>query len=76
MTAIGIIGVLIVGLLCGTINGVIVVYGRLQPIIVTLATSAVYFGIALVLAPAAGRLGQFRVCRLHDHARSSTCRSR
>ena len=76
MTALGIIGVLIVGLVCGTINGLIVVYGRLQPIIVTLATSAVFFGIALVLAPAAGRLGQFRIRRVHDHARSSRCRSR
>jgi ribose transport system permease protein len=54
MTAIGIVGVLLVGLLCGTINGVIIVYGRLQPIIVTLATSAVYFGVAVVLRPQPG----------------------
>lgn len=54
MTGIGIIGVLIVGLLCGTLNGVIIVYGRLQPIIVTLAMSAVYFGLAVVLRPQPG----------------------
>ena len=54
MTAIGIVGVLVVGLLCGALNGVIVVYGRLQPIIVTLATSAVFFGIAVVLRPQPG----------------------
>lgn len=54
MTALGIIVVLIVGLVCGIINGLIVVYGRLQPIIVTLATGAVYFGIALALRPEPG----------------------
>jgi ribose transport system permease protein len=54
MTALGIVGVLIAGLVCGTVNGLIVVYGRLQPIIVTLATGAVYFGIALALRPEPG----------------------
>jgi ribose transport system permease protein len=54
MTALGIIGVLITGLICGIINGLIVVYGRLQPIIVTLATGAVYFGLALALRPEPG----------------------
>ncbi len=57
-TAFGIIGtillVLAVGALCGFINGVIVVYGRLQPIIVTLATASVYSGIALFLRPRPG----------------------
>jgi ribose transport system permease protein len=54
MTAIGIVIVLIVGLVCGIINGLIVVYGRLQPIIVTLATGAVFFGIALAIRPQPG----------------------
>ena len=54
MTTIGVIGVLLAGILCGAINGLIVVYGRLQPIIVTLATGAVYFGIALVFRPEPG----------------------
>lgn len=54
MTTLGVIGVLLVGLVCGAINGVIVVYGRLQPIIVTLAMGAVYFGIALALRPQPG----------------------
>jgi ribose transport system permease protein len=54
MTALGIVGVLAVGLVCGTINGLIVVYGRLQPIIVTLATGAVSFGFALALRPEPG----------------------
>ncbi|MEO6012849.1 MAG: ABC transporter permease [Devosia sp.] len=54
MTTLGIIGVLLAGLACGTVNGLVVVYGRLQPIIVTLATSAIYFGIAVVLRPQPG----------------------
>ena len=54
MTALGVIGVLVVGSLCGALNGLIVVYGRLQPIIVTIATSAIFYGLALVLRPQPG----------------------
>jgi ribose transport system permease protein len=46
--------VLLVGSACGALNGVIVVYGRLQPIITTLATGAVYYGFALLLRPVPG----------------------
>ena len=42
------------GALAGFINGCVVVYGRLQPIIATLATGAVYIGIALHLRPTPG----------------------
>ncbi len=35
--ALGVLVVLAVGALCGLINGVIIVYGRLQPIITTIA---------------------------------------
>ena len=55
---IGIVGpivlVLLAGALCGLINGLIIVYGRLQPIIVTLATASVYSGIALFIRPRPG----------------------
>jgi ribose transport system permease protein len=54
MTMLGIIGVVMAGAACGAINGLIVVYGRLQPIIVTIATSAIFFGIALWLRPQPG----------------------
>jgi ribose transport system permease protein len=54
MTAVGVALVLVAGSLCGAINGIIVVYGRLQPIIVTIATSAIYYGLALVLRPQPG----------------------
>ena len=49
MTALGVFGVLFVGGLCGAINGLIVIYGRLQPIVTTIATGAVYYGVALAL---------------------------
>jgi ribose transport system permease protein len=54
MTALGVIGVLVVGCLCGAINALIVIYGRLQPIVTTIATGAVYYGAALALRPVPG----------------------
>ncbi|HTR14473.1 MAG TPA: ABC transporter permease [Roseiarcus sp.] len=50
----GVIGVLATGLACGAVNGVIVIYGRLQPIVTTIATGAVFYGLALVLRPTPG----------------------
>jgi len=47
--AAGVLGVLATGALCGAINALIVIYGRLQPIVTTIATGAVYYGIALAL---------------------------
>lgn len=52
--AFGVCVVLVVGAVAGAINGVLVVIGRIQPIIATLATGAVYFGIALWLRPTPG----------------------
>ena len=54
MTALGVVAVLLAGALCGAINGLIVIYGRLQPIVTTIATGAVYYGIALALRPVPG----------------------
>jgi ribose transport system permease protein len=53
-TALGVAGVLGTGLLCGALNGLIVIYGRLQPIVTTIATGAIFFGIALALRPVPG----------------------
>ncbi|MBO9649124.1 MAG: ABC transporter permease [Variovorax sp.] len=50
----GVVAVLATGALCGFINGIIIVYGRLQPIITTLATGIIYFGLALGLRPVPG----------------------
>lgn len=69
--ALGIAAVLGSGLVCGAINGLVVVVGRLQPIIATLATGAVYQGIALWLRPAPGGdihegFADFMTSSLHD----------
>lgn len=50
----GMVVVLSVGCLCGLLNGLIVVYGRIQPIIATLATGAIYTGFALLIRPIPG----------------------
>jgi len=49
MTGLSVVGVLLMGAACGAINGLIVIYGRLQPIVTTIATGAVYYGAALAL---------------------------
>jgi ribose transport system permease protein len=53
-TALGIVGVLLAGALCGALNGVIVIFGRLQPIVTTIATGAMFYGLALFLRPFPG----------------------
>jgi ribose transport system ATP-binding protein len=53
-TAFGVLAVLLTGAACGAINGAVVVFGRLQPIIATIATGAIYYGFALWLRPAPG----------------------
>lgn len=52
--SLGILAVLATGTAFGLLNGLIVVYGRLQPIIATLATGAVAIGLALLLRPQPG----------------------
>jgi ribose transport system permease protein len=52
--ALGILAVLLTGIAAGAVSGTIVVYGRLQPIITTLATGAIFYGIALLLRPVPG----------------------
>jgi ribose transport system permease protein len=46
--------VLLVGAGGGAINGVLVAYGRLQPILVTLATLSIYQGLAIKVLPQPG----------------------
>lgn len=50
----GVFFCLAAGTLCGVANGCLVVYGRLQPIIATLASGTIYLGIALFLRPTPG----------------------
>ena len=54
MTALGVVGVLAAGVACGALNGLIVIFGRLQPIVTTLATGAIFYGIALAIRPFPG----------------------
>ena len=52
--ALGVLACLVTGALAGFVNGCVVVYGRIQPIIATLATGAIYIGLALFLRPTPG----------------------
>jgi len=52
--ALGMVACLATGTACGAINGCVVVFGRIQPIIATLATGAVYMGLSLFLRPTPG----------------------
>jgi ribose transport system permease protein len=49
-----VISVLVLGAACGLANGAVVVYGRLQPIIVTLASASIFTGIAMYVRPSPG----------------------
>ena len=53
-TGFGIIVVLVLGAACGALNGMIVIFGRLQPIVTTIATGAIFYGLALFLRPFPG----------------------
>lgn len=46
--------VLLTGMACGLVTGLFVCYGGIPPIIATLATSAIYSGMALYLRPTPG----------------------
>lgn len=48
------LGVLMIGAACGLLNGVLVAYGRLQPILVTLATLSIFQGLAIRVLPQPG----------------------
>ncbi|MBO0346311.1 ABC transporter permease [Roseibium sp. CAU 1637] len=50
----GLLAVLAVGSLCGLANGLAIVYGRIQPIVATLASASVFVGLALLLRPTPG----------------------
>lgn len=52
--ALGILAVLGAGAACGLLNGVVVVFGRIQAIIATIATGAIFTGLALIVRPIPG----------------------
>lgn len=57
--SLGVVGVLGAGALCGAVNAMVVIFGRLQPIVATIASGAVFFGIALWLRPFPGSSPEF-----------------
>jgi ribose transport system permease protein len=48
------VAILAIGGACGLLNGVLVAVGRLQPILVTLATLSIYQGLAIRILPQPG----------------------
>jgi ribose transport system permease protein len=48
------VAILLIGAACGLLNGVLVAVGRLQPILVTLATLSIYQGVAIRVLPQPG----------------------
>ena len=50
----GVIACMLIGGAAGFLNGCIVVFGRIQPIIATLATGAAFLGVALFVRPTPG----------------------
>jgi ribose transport system permease protein len=48
------VAILLVGAACGLINGLLVAVGRLQPILVTLATLSIFQGLAIRVLPQPG----------------------
>jgi ribose transport system permease protein len=49
-SAAGVVAALVAGLACGLLNGVIIIYGRVNAVIATLATLAAYKGLAQILS--------------------------
>src|SRR3984893_17502251 len=55
VTSVGIIvASLLLGAMAGSLNGVLVAHGKLEPLIATLTTSFVFQGVALILRPTPG----------------------
>jgi ribose transport system permease protein len=48
--ALGVVGAIGVGILCGLVNGCIIIFGRVNPIITTLATLAAFKGVAQLVS--------------------------
>lgn len=49
-TVAGVAGAIAIGVLCGLINGCIIVFGRVNPVIATLATLAAFMGAAQLIS--------------------------
>jgi ribose transport system permease protein len=52
--AVGVAGALAIGVLAGLVNGLVVCYLRIAPLIATLATGSIFLGVALIILPEPG----------------------
>jgi ribose transport system permease protein len=48
--SLAVLGALAIGVLCGVVNGLLIIYGRVNPFIATLATLAAFKGVGQVLS--------------------------
>jgi ribose/xylose/arabinose/galactoside ABC-type transport system permease subunit len=53
-TALTILATLVLGIVAGSLNGILVAYGKLEALIATLTTYFVYQGVALIIRPTPG----------------------
>lgn len=49
-SGLSVVGTLLIGAVCGVVNGCIIVFGRVNPVIATLATLAAYKGLAQLVS--------------------------
>lgn len=49
-SAIGMLGAIAIGVVCGLVNGCIIIFGRVNPVIATLATLAAFKGVAQLIS--------------------------
>ena len=49
-SALGVVGAVVIGMACGLANGCVIVFGRVNPVIATLATLAAYKGLAQLVS--------------------------
>lgn len=45
----GIFAAVLVGLFCGLINGIVIAYGKIKPMLATMATQSIFIGIAIII---------------------------
>lgn len=61
---IALIATLLLGLLCGAINGIFITKGRLPSIIVTIASTAIFSGVALFVMPTPGGAANMKFAKM------------
>ena len=59
-TAVAVLGGLLTGALCGLLNGVVIAKSKCIPLVITLGSSKVFYGIALTIS--GGRIMNSAAC--------------